>query len=155
MGKKYFPLFIELENIKVLIIGGGNIAARRMDTLLKFNADITMIAKSFKPEVRSAAERGRIRLEQREYSYGEIQNVKIVLAATDNEEVNNTIVKECRSKGILVNAVHNKLLCDFYFPAIIEEGDFVIGVTANGNDHKGVKRITEKIRNYLREIKLV
>lgn len=155
MGKKYFPLFIDLEDMKVLIIGGGNIAARRVDTLLKFNADITVIAKSFSQRVRSEAERGRIRLEQREYSNGEIQNAKMVLAATDDEDVNNAIVKECRSKGILVNAVHNKLLCDFYFPAIIEEGDFVIGVTANGNDHKGVKRIAEKIRNYLREIKLV
>lgn len=149
MEKKYFPLFIDLNGVSVLIVGGGNIATRRLETLLKFNARITVIAIECSNSIYELVNSGCVELEQREYKYGDVDKFKLVLATTNNEEVNNYIYEECKSKAILVNTAHDKSKSDFYFPAIIEEDNFVIGITANGNDHKGVKQIAEKIRSLI------
>lgn len=97
--------------------------------------------------VQQLAQQGGIRLLVRPYIEGEIpKETYLVLAATDSRNVNQAVYRECKDKGILVNVCSDRKLCDFYFPGIVQGEDLVVGVTANGKDHRLARKLTEEIR---------
>ena len=100
MDRPYFPMFINIADKKILVAGGGTIALRRIRTLLKFGADIHVIAPELCEELTQLEEEGKIKAEHREYRTGDIRGAQIVLAATDDHEVNRKIWEECRAAGI-------------------------------------------------------
>ena len=145
MERPYFPMFIDLTDKKILVAGGGKIALRRVRTLLKFGTDIHVIAPELCEELTQMEEEGKITAEHREYRAGDIDDSQIVLAATDDHEVNRQIWKECRAAGIIVNAADDKKLCDFYFPSVVMTDDTVIGINCGGMNHAKVKETRIKI----------
>lgn len=149
----YFPMFVNLENKQVRVFGGGVIAARRVKVLLEFGARVQVAAPDISEELEKAAQaQENLRLEYREYRSGELQeeSTDIVIAATDDEQVNDMIFRECTHKDIPVNVASDKEKCDFYFPGIIRQGDVTVGVTAGGKDHKKAAEVTEQIRRLLK-----
>lgn len=150
----YFPFFVDIKNKHIFIYGGGQIAFRRIQTLLKFQAKITVIAPDFLDEIHTCQ---GVVLEKRPFVKGEILALElgnipdIVLAATDDKEANECIYMECKEKGIFTNNASNQKQCDFFFPAIVETGDFVMGISSSGKNTKGVKKIAAKIRSLAKE----
>lgn len=149
MDRPYFPIFIDLTDKKILVAGGGTIALRRVRTLLKFGADIRVIAPELCEELTRMEEEGKITAEHREYRSGDIGGARIVLAATDDHEVNRQIWEECRAAGVTVNVADDKSLCDFYFPSVVMTDDTVIGINCGGMDHGKVKETRLKIEKTL------
>lgn len=146
----YFPLFINIKEKKILVFGGGNIATRRIKAMLPYGACIRIVAPEISEELQQLAERnGNLILDYRKYKLSELQKPDFVLAATNDEKVNQTIFRECRHKGILVNVASNRELCDFYFPGVVQQGDITVGITANGKNHKKAAEVTEQIRKLL------
>ena len=146
----YFPLFINIKEKDILVFGGGNIATRRIKAMLPYGACIRIIAPEISEELQQLAEQnGNLILDYRKYKLSELQKPDFVLAATNDEKVNQTIFRECRHKGILVNVASNRELCDFYFPGVVQQGDITVGITANGKNHKKVAEVTEQIRKLL------
>lgn len=150
-NKPFFPLFVDLSEKHIVVIGAGNIASRRIKALLDFAGKITVIAPEIAEEILSVSENGNLCCFQRCFEEGDLHGADLVLAATDDAALNVTIGKLCREKKIPVNVSHDKSLCDFYFPGIVHKDDVVIGVTASGKDHSQARAITEKIRNVLDE----
>ena len=144
-------MFIDLTDKKILVAGGGTIALRRIRTLLKFRADIRVIAPELCEELAQLEEEGKIAAERREYRTPDIDGVQIVLAATDDHEVNRRIWEECRAAGVTVNVADDRSLCDFYFPSIVMTEDTVIGVNCGGEDHAKVKETRIKIEEMFGE----
>lgn len=146
----YFPLFINIAQKNFYVFGGGQIAARRIRGLLRFGARVTVIAPCIHEEIMDmqSAYAQQLYIEQRSYRMGEIQNecTDYVLAATDDDDVNRSICRECRHKEIPVNNASDSEACDFYFPALIEQENLVIGVTSTDGDHKKVARFSEQLR---------
>ena len=151
MERPYFPMFIDLTDKKILVAGGGTIALRRIRTLLKFRADIRVIAPEVCNELAQLEEGGKIAAERREYCTPDIDGVQIVLAATDDHEVNRRIWEECRAAGVTVNVADDRSLCDFYFPSIVMTEDTVIGINCGGEDHAKVKETRIKIEEMFGE----
>lgn len=151
MERPYFPMFIDLTDKKILVAGGGTIALRRIRTLLKFRADIRVIAPELCEELAQLEEGGKIAAERREYRTSDIDGVYIVLAATDDHEVNRRIWEECRAAGVTVNVADDRSLCDFYFPSIVMTEDTVIGINCGGEDHAKVKETRIKIEEMFGE----
>lgn len=151
MERPYFPMFIDLTDKKILVAGGGTIALRRIRTLLKFRADIRVIAPELCEELAQLESEGKISAERREYRTSDIDGVYIVLAATDDHEVNRRIWEECRAAGVTVNVADDRSLCDFYFPSIVMTEDTVIGVNCGGEDHAKVKETRIKIEEMFGE----
>lgn len=147
----YFPLFVDLNQKKVLIFGGGKIATRRITSLLEFGVAITVIAPECTNEITDLAAQNMLLLEQRCYLAGEVQKPYMVLAATSDCKVNDEIYTECKAKGILVNVASDQTKSDFFFPGIVVEKPIVIGITASGKDHKKAKVITQTIKDMLKE----
>jgi len=143
----YFPMFVDLSNRRVLVVGAGRIAARRVRVMSQFTPNVTVVAPDVSPEVEALA--GGLAIVRREFRPSDLDGADIVLAATDDAEMNATICDDCRLRGIPVNVSSDRTLCDFYFPGIVREGNVVVGVTASGEDHAGARHVTEQIRNVL------
>ena len=141
----YFPFFCNIKNKRILVVGGGIIAQRRIQTMLHFGCQITMITPECTDILRQYTEQKRITACFRTYQAGDCASFEIVLAATSDHTVNESIVMECKIHHIPVNACHCKELCDFYFPAVVQQDNVVIGVTSSGVQHKQAGRIAERI----------
>lgn len=155
MKRPYFPLFVDISNEKILIIGGGSIATRRAGTLSLFAEDITVIAPVVTKAVLKLEEEGKLKCIRREYQEGDIEGAGIVLAATNNKELNVRIAQACKreeqrsGKRVLFNTADNKEFCDFYFPSVIKREEIVVGINSSGRAPYKVKKVREKLEKEL------
>jgi len=138
-------MFLDISQKKVLVFGGGSIALRRINTLLKFKCNITVISPIYKEEFKEIKD--KVNLIKRKYLYGDCEDYFIVIAATNDSNINNKIYKECKKKNIIVNIADCKEKCDFYFPAVIAQDDIVIAVNGGGINHTKVKKVSDNIRS--------
>lgn len=152
MEKAYFPMFVDISEKEILVVGGGKIAARRIRTLLDFTVHITVITPALDEKLRQYADLEKFRWVQRKYRESDItgsDKPDIVLAATGDTEVNAEIGRLCRSLGICVNVADKKEMCDFYFPSIVKTEEVVIGINSGGANPGATKRTREKIEEWL------
>ena len=148
--KKYFPLFTDLSHKKIIVIGGGRVAARRIRSLLDFAGEITVIAPEVLPEIQLLAESGQILWKKKKYEREDICNRDMVLAATDDEMVNDDVYRACKCWGIPVNTASDRDKCDFYFPGLLCEDEVVMGFCGGGNPAK-TKEMRRKVERLLHE----
>lgn len=142
----YFPLFISLARKKIVVIGAGVIAARRVKVLLQFTENIKIIAPFACDEIKNYANQDMIDIEYRNFKEEDIEGAFLVLAATDNKAVNDRVCSLCNEHSIFVNHAGNKEKSDFYFPGIIKKEQVVVGVTASGSNHRLAKEVTDLIK---------
>lgn len=149
---RYFPLFIDLEGKKIIVVGAGAVASRRICTLLEFGARITVLAPEASEKVKSLSGEGRLIWRKEAYRPGLpdlFDGAVLALAATDQREVNLAVGEECRELGIPVNLADDKENCDFYFPGVALGGGIVAGITAEGKDHRLAKEVAAEVRGLL------
>lgn len=150
--KPYFPMFIDISKKKIIIIGGGKIAQRRVHTLLKFAENITVISPEVTEEMRRLSEQQKICWIQAAFDESAdsvLKDADIVLAATNDSECNERIAGICKEQGIPVNVSHKKELCDFYFPAVAVRENVVAGVTSSGLNHTQARQVRERVEKAL------
>ena len=145
MENNFFPLFIDLRNKNALVIGAGKIAFRKVETLLKYGAKITVITKEIKEE--KFFNLKNIDIKIGEFNETLLENRFIVVAATDNPEFNRYIYELCNSKNILVNNITSKEEMNCRFASILETEEYQIAISANGNPTK-----SKALKNKLKEI---
>ena len=148
MANKFFPVSIDLNNKNVLVIGAGKIAIRKIATLLNYNCNITVITKEVLEEKFLELEKdNKIKiLKNQEFKEKFLENIFLVITATDNEILNKEISQLCMSKNILVNNVTSKDDMNVRFMSIYEKDDIQIAISANGNPKKAVE-IKNKIKD--------
>ncbi len=142
-------MFVDLSSKKILIVGGGKIATRRVNSLLDFAGEILVVSPKASEDILKLAEEGKIVYENRHYSERDLCGTDIVLAATDDISLNDDIYNSCKDLGIMVNVASDRNKCDFHFPGIVKKDSIVIGINAGGNDHKGAKEMRQKLQKYL------
>lgn len=141
-----FPLFLDLNGKKAVIVGGGKIALRRAGVLLSFGADVTIIA----PECEAAPEGAAFF--QRPYEPGDLAGAFLAVAATNCREINFQVGQEAKATGILVSVADRKEESTFFFPAICTGSGLVAGVVSQGEEHKKTAAAARKIRTVLEEL---
>ena len=148
MANKFFPVSIDLNNKNVLVIGAGKIALRKIATLLNYNCNITVITKEVLEEKFLELEKdNKIKiLKNQEFKEKFLQDIFLVVVATDNEVLNKNISQLCMSKNILVNNVTSKDDMNIRFASIYEKDDIQIAISANGNPKKAIE-IKNKIKD--------
>ena len=148
MANKFFPVSIDLNNKNVLVIGAGKIALRKVETLLNYNCNITVITKEILEEKFLELEKNnKIKIfKNQEFEEKFLENIFLVITATDNEILNKEISQLCMSKNILVNNVTSKDDMNIRFMSIYEKDDIQIAISANGNPKKAVE-IKNKIKD--------
>lgn len=144
-----FPLFIDLTGKNCSIIGGGAVATRKVETLLKFGAVVTVISNPSDPGIIELAHTGHIIHQDHRYRPGDLTGAFLVVAATDDPEINTQIYREATELGIWINVVDDPEKCSFIFPAIVQRDQIVVGITSSGIFPALTKKIREKIEQEL------
>lgn len=129
----YFPFFIDVEQKKGLIVGGGRIAAHKIEKLKPFGADLVVIAPKILPQLKEDATLTCI---EREFREDDLRDCCFVIAASDDRELNHRISRLCQEQNILVNVVDDKEVCGFLFPALVKEGSLTVGISTAGASPK-------------------
>ena len=148
MANKFFPVSIDLNNKNILVIGAGKIALRKVETLLNYNCNIIVITKDILEEKFLELEKNnKIKiLKNQEFDKKFLENIFLVIAATDNEVLNKNISQLCINKNILVNNITSKDDMNVRFASIYEKDDIQIAISANGNPKKAIE-IKNKIKD--------
>lgn len=142
----YFPMFVDMTERECLIVGGGNVAYRKVMVMLDFGAKVTVVAEDICEELRKliAGDRAnngwfssdaadRITIIKRRFERKDCDGMEMVIAATDDNALNHEIAEYCKAKGIMVNAVDQKADCSFIFPSYIKEKNLVAAFSSSGN----------------------
>ncbi len=140
-----YPIFLKLENHKVLIVGGGAIAEQKIEAVLRSATDVTVIAPQISPVIQLWSEQCRLKHIAHEFQPGMTQGYFLVIACTDSEDVNRVVYKEAREFGALANAVDDPGHCDFYAPAVVSRGDFQIAISTGGNSPALAQRVRKNL----------
>ncbi len=141
----YFPFYIDIENKNILVVGGGTVALRKIEKLLPFKPNITVVS----PKISTEILRLNVNTINREFADGDLENVFCVISATDDEQVNAHIFELCKEKNILVNTVDDKEKCGFIFPALVQKNSVTVGITTSGKSPIYAKYLKEQFLNML------
>lgn len=154
MANKFFPVSINLNNKNILVIGAGKIALRKTEMLLNYNCNINVITKDILEEKFLELEKSnKIKIfKNQEFEEKFLENIFLVVVATDNETLNKKISQLCMSKNILVNNVTSKDDMNVRLASIYEKDDIQIAISANANPKKAVE-IKNKIKNIFEKLK--
>lgn len=147
--KKYFPMFVDLTDKKVVVAGAGTIAKRRIRAMLEFAGHLTVIAPEVNPELRVLEEQGKLTVLRKAYEREDLYDAALVIAATNDKKLNEDIYAACKCLGIPVNVCNDRDKCDFYFPGIATCGNTVIGVSTNGREKRRQQALAEQIEQML------
>ena len=139
----YFPMMIDLNGKIALVIGGGQVAARRADTLIRCGAEVVAVSPEFCQNFPESARRIK-----RPFMPDDIcrENFALVVAATNNREVNAQIHSLARSHGIPVNVCDSQSECDFFFASLINHDNVAVSVCTAGISAALTKKLSDKLR---------
>lgn len=146
MGRNnLYPIFLKPHQLEILIIGGGYVAEEKLTFLLKSSPDakVTMVAPMYRAGTVALAKKGNVALKVDKYNEAYLKGKHIVIATTDNPEVNLKVYKDCRLKQKLVNVADNPHLCDFYMGGIVTKGNVKIAISTNGKSPTTAKRLRQ------------
>jgi precorrin-2 dehydrogenase/sirohydrochlorin ferrochelatase len=146
-----FPIFLKLTGRRCLVIGAGNLAESKIESLRAANANVTVIAPDARPRILDLAAGGDITYHQRPYEPGDVaaQKYFLVVTATDVPAVNRAVYQEAVANEIMVNAVDDPPFCDFYFPSVVRRGDLQIAISTAGSSPALAQRLRKEINAQL------
>jgi precorrin-2 dehydrogenase/sirohydrochlorin ferrochelatase len=128
-----YPIYLELSGKRVVVIGGGSVAARKAKALLEAGARLVVVAPQISAPVRAVCQDTNAELIEARYAKSYIAQAVLVIAATNDRSLNERIYKDCQQLEALCNVVDVPDLCDFYVPAVVKRGDLQIAIGTDGN----------------------
>lgn len=142
---KYFPIFLNAAQIDALIIGGGDVAARKIELLLKTTKKITIVSEHLSPTVERHIKTQQLTWLKHNYQTGLMAGKTLIIAATDDEDVNAEVSREAASLDLLVNVVDQPELCSYITPAIIDRSPMIIAISSSGSSPVMVRMLREEL----------
>lgn len=147
-----FPVFLKLENLQLLIVGGGYVGMEKLQAIITNSpaTNIKLVAKEISNEIKSFASKyNNIQLIEKPYSIDDLEGIDIAIAAINERTISTQIVTDAKQKGILVNAADKPELCDFYLSSVVQKGNLKIAISTNGKSPTAAKRIKEVLNEAL------
>jgi precorrin-2 dehydrogenase / sirohydrochlorin ferrochelatase len=149
---RYYPVFLDLQNIPCLVIGGGQVGERKVKTLQSCTAKVYLISRELTPYLGEEVRQGRIDLLAQDYRTEFLTGKFLVIGATDDQILNEKIGREARDLGILCNIVDKPQECNFILPSLISRGDLTIAVSTAGKSPALAKKIRQDLERVFPEI---
>jgi len=150
-GNTLYPIFLKLNKLDTLIVGGGNVGLEKVGFILKNSPDanITMVSIDFLPELIEKIKGFNVELIKRAFEETDLEGRNIIVCATDDRSLHERIVTLTRESKILVNVADTPDLCDFYLGSIVSRGDLKIAISTNGKSPTLGKRIRQYLEDAL------
>jgi len=139
------PIFLKVSGRHCLVVGAGHAAWQKVEALLACGATVQVVAIHAIESIRLLAKKGAIRLELRKYSPRDLDDAFLVIAATDNPEVNQAIFQAANEQKLLVNTVDEPQRCDFYFSSVVRRGPLQIAISTSGESPAFARRLGKEI----------
>lgn len=147
-----FPVFLKLERLDLLMVGGGAIGLEKLNTVIDNSpsTQITIVAKEIRDEIKEIAARfPNIRLIKKPYEPSDLQGQRLVIAAVNDLELAHRIVADCNRQGLLVNAADKPDICDFYLGSVVRKGNLKLAISTNGTSPTVAKRLREMLTDVI------
>lgn len=145
MNKRHLPISIDISDRKILIIGGGQSALKKIRILQSFGANIEVLAKNIIDEVLATG----VVCIQKNYEKSDLEGYLMLYSCTNNETLDRQIAQDGREAGVLVNIHDNPSLCQFVSPAIYQDGNITVAVGSNAENVQEAIRIRNQIQEFL------
>lgn len=142
----YFPMFIDLKDRPCLIVGGGAVAARKVEKLLPYGPALTVVAPEFCPELEAMS---GVTLCRRELLLNDLNGNVLVIAATDDAELNQAVSRLCKQQNTPVNVVDDKEACSFLFPCLVQKGELSVGISTGGASPTGAVWLKDQVTDLI------
>jgi precorrin-2 dehydrogenase/sirohydrochlorin ferrochelatase len=142
----YYPIYLDIENRDVLIVGGGNVCARKAETMLKYGAKVTIVSPEVIDEIADWERQGLIAVIRKRYEDSDLIGRSMVIASTDDLCVNGRVARDCRRRRIPVNVVDVTHLCEFIVPAVVEQGSIQLAVSTGGKSPALARTLREDLQ---------
>lgn len=144
----YFPFFVDVENQNCLVVGGGVVALRKIEKLLPFNPNITVVSPKVHKEILSIK---NINIIKRKFDFNDLKEKSFVITATDDKTLNKEIYNSCKENNIPVNTVDDKDNCSFIFPALAKNNSVTVAISTSGKSPLYAKYLRKKIENLIQD----
>jgi siroheme synthase-like protein len=149
MSVPLLPVFVKLEGRACLVVGGGAVALQKVKSLLECGANVTVVAPDARAEIRDLDKQGKIAWRRRCYIADDVLGQQLVIAATNDPEVNHAIHNDAEVAGVLANAVDDPPFCDFYFGSVVRRGPLQIGISTAGESPALAQRLRQQLEALL------
>jgi len=143
----YYPIFLNLEGETALVFGGGSVAERKIVTLLEYNALIRIVSRRLTDNLKVLVESKKVQHVGEDFSEKYLNNVFLVIVATDDRRLNRKISEHARERGLLVNVVDQPSDCNFIVPSIVKRGDLSIAISTSGKSPALAKKIRKELES--------
>ena len=141
----YYPVFLDIKEKRCVVIGGGNVALRKVNMLLDHTAGVEIISPELCSELSQLVTEGKVKAIQREYEPSDLDGAFLVVAATADSETNEQVAKEATERGILINVVDVPKLSNFIVPSYLRRGDVTIAVSTGGKSPALARKIRTEL----------
>jgi precorrin-2 dehydrogenase / sirohydrochlorin ferrochelatase len=141
----FYPVYLNLKNKRVVVIGGGEVAERKIESLLGTDASIIVISPQVTPRIQTLAEQNQIGLHVRAYAPGDCDGATLVLSATDDLKASEQVFRDATKAGAWVNTADQPSRCGFIMPAVVRRGDVTIAISTGGTSPGLAARLRQKI----------
>lgn len=141
----YYPVFLNISDKRCVVVGGGQVALRKVRAMLEHGANIDVISPDLCPELVQLTKRGEINVLNREYQIGDLKGAFVAIAATDNDEINRQIAEEAKRNAVLVNVVDEVKNSDFIVPSYLHRGEITIAISTAGKSPALARKIRTKL----------
>jgi len=148
---KQYPVNLNLEGKKCIVVGGGKVAQRKVFGLIECGAELVVISPKLVPKLRELSDKGVIQYINRSYRRGDLKRAQLVVASTNSTSVNRQVAKEASELGILVNVVSAPGISDFTVPGVLRRGEFTITVSTSGNSPALSRRLRVELESVFGE----
>ncbi len=142
---RYYPIFLDIKDSKVVVVGGGEVAQRKVESLLECGADIFLIGEEITDKLKALIDTGKVHYLGQQYNDDALEGAILVIAATSDAELNRAVSKKAKARNILVNAVDQPEDCTFIVPSVLNRGDLLIAVSTSGKSPALAKKIREDL----------
>ncbi|MBC2695947.1 MAG: bifunctional precorrin-2 dehydrogenase/sirohydrochlorin ferrochelatase [Desulfobacteraceae bacterium] len=142
---RYYPVNLDIQNRKCLVVGGGSVSNRKVMTLLECGAVVTVVSPDVAEELLELVEKKMIELRRRPYESSDIDGMFLVIGATDNEELNWQINKDAERQNKLCNIADRPEACNFILPSIVNRGNLVIAISTSGKSPAFAKKMRQDL----------
>ena len=142
---KYYPVHLDIKNRKCLVVGGGAVGTRKVNTLLECGARVSVVSPEPSQQLTKLASEGAITLAQRAYQSADLKGTFLVIGATDDENLNQQISNDAAQSNILCNIADRPEACNFILPSIVRRGDLAITISTSGQSPALAKKLRQKL----------
>ena len=153
MSNLLYPIFLKLDKVPILVVGGGNVALEKVSLMFKSspNAMVTLIAPEIKEEILDYQGNHHLKIKKRKFNNADLEGFQALIVATEDKLLNYQIWQEAKRRNIVVNVADTPDLCDFYLGSIVTKGDLKIAISTNGKSPTFAKRFREILEESLPE----